>query len=233
MTDKLIYGREQLNEEFISYKKRLEETRNVLNNTLKNKLEIVEARENAEIINKKNKTAYKKYKKKEFKRLIQNIAQVTAVFGIPMFLCNFSIFTFDVHTLNIVLGSLIGFGDLSLIGVHILDVNSFKKECPIIDKKSMSLLEDSLEEAYLDNEITKLIKDIKEIDDNVVITTVEGYLEDDHLYNAKTKEEIEYYGDSILNYQEQLNTMKYTFKNNKLVGSTINKSSSFSTNTTA
>lgn len=66
-------------------------------------------------------------------------------------------------------------------------------------------------------DITREIIDIKEIDDNVVITTVEGYLEDDHLYNAKTKEEIEYYGDSILNYQEQLNIMKYTFKNNKLV----------------
>ena len=185
MTDKLIYGREQLNEEFISYKKRLEETRNVLNNTLKNKLEIVEAKENAEIINKKNKTAYKKYKKEEFKRLIQNIAQVTAVFGIPMFLCNFSIFTFDVHTLNIVLGSLIGFGDLSLIGVHILDVNSFKKECPINNKKSMSLLEDSLKEAYLDNEITKLKKDIKEIDEKISKL-------DEVIVKEEPKEEIDY-----------------------------------------
>ena len=184
-TDKLIYGREQLNEEFISYKKRLEETRNVLNNTLKNKLEIVEAKENAEIINKKNKTAYKKYKKEEFKRLIQNIAQVTAVFGIPMFLCNFSIFTFDVHTLNIVLGSLIGFGDLSLIGVHILDVNSFKKECPINNKKSMSLLEDSLKEAYLDNEITKLKKDIKEIDEKISKL-------DEVIVKEEPKEEIDY-----------------------------------------
>ena len=102
-----------------------------------------------------------------------------------MFLCNFSIFTFDVHTLNIVLGSLIGFGDLSLIGVHILDVNSFKKECSINNKKSMSLLEDSLEEAYLDNEITKLKKDIKEIDEKISKL-------DEVIVKEEPKEEIDY-----------------------------------------
>lgn len=66
--------------------------------------------------------------------------------------------------------------------------------------------------------INREIIDIKEEKDEIVITTIEGIVEEENLYNILTKEQIENYsGDSIINYQESLNTISYRFKNHKLI----------------
>lgn len=69
-----------------------------------------------------------------------------------------------------------------------------------------------------DYNIIREIKDIKVIDGKVLIVTVEGVLKNHQLFNVLTDEEItDYKNDLILNYEDGLNTLIYTFKNNKLV----------------
>lgn len=169
MTEKLIYGREKLNDEFINHKNRLKEARIALNTRLEEKLEIVRKREESETQMLNNKATYKKYKKEERKKLLINLLQITATFGIPMLLCKFPMLpiSLNTHAITIVLGSLIGFGDLVLIGIHMVDIADFKKECHINNKDVMSYLEESTAEAVLDNEIIELKKDIKEIDEKI------------------------------------------------------------------
>lgn len=197
MAEKLIYGREQLNDEFINHKKRLEETRNVLNKALNDKLEVVEEKEQREIRKVKNKATYKKYKKEERKKLLINLLQITAVFGIPMILCKFPMLpiSLNTHAINIVLGSLIGFGDLALIGIYMTDIIDFKKECHINEKNTLSYLEDSMEEAYLDNEISKLKKDIEEIDKKIAKldeVIIKEQSQEEQIKEEQTKSEIDY-----------------------------------------
>ncbi len=70
----------------------------------------------------------------------------------------------------------------------------------------------------VENNIIREIKDIKVIDDKVMIVTVEGILKNHSLYNVLTDEEVsDYKNDLIINYEDELNTMIYTFKDNKLV----------------
>lgn len=169
MTEKLIYGREQLNEEFIHHKNRLEEARTALNTKLEEKLEIVRKREESEAQMLNNKASYKKYKKEERKRLFINLLQITATFGIPMLLCKFPMLpiSLNTHAINIVLGSIIGFGDSVLIGIYMVDIADFKKECHIDNKDVMSYLEESTNEAVLDNEIIELKRNIQELDEKI------------------------------------------------------------------
>lgn len=67
--------------------------------------------------------------------------------------------------------------------------------------------------------IMREISSIAVINDNVVIETVEGIVGTNKLFNVLSLEEIiPYNGDSLLNYQEALNKVVYTFKKNgKLV----------------
>ena len=69
-----------------------------------------------------------------------------------------------------------------------------------------------------DNNIEREIKDIKVVDNNVMIMTVEGVVKDHKLYNIITNEEvIDYKEDSLLKYEDKLNTLIYTFKDSKLI----------------
>ena len=70
-----------------------------------------------------------------------------------------------------------------------------------------------------DSNIKREIIDIKEIDGDVIITTVEGIVKNNKLYNILDKNEIEEYkGDSITNYKNQLNVNKYRFKDGIFIG---------------
>lgn len=70
-----------------------------------------------------------------------------------------------------------------------------------------------------DNNIEREIKDIKVVNDKVQIMTVEGVVKDNKLYNILTNDEvIEYNGSSLIKYEKELNTLIYTFKDNKLIG---------------
>ncbi len=56
------------------------------------------------------------------------------------------------------------------------------------------------------------------VDNNLIkISTVEGLIKDNKLFNILTNEEIKkYHNDSLTNYQDKLNKITYTFKNEKL-----------------
>jgi len=65
--------------------------------------------------------------------------------------------------------------------------------------------------------ITREIIDIKNDNNKVSIKTVEGIIIDGELKNVLSKEVIEDYdGESIIDYQDKLNTITYIFNNNKL-----------------
>ena len=64
--------------------------------------------------------------------------------------------------------------------------------------------------------IEREIIDIK-TGDNIVITTVEGLIIDNKLFNVVDGSEIENYSGPISNYKEYLSTVKYTFKDGKLL----------------
>ena len=69
-----------------------------------------------------------------------------------------------------------------------------------------------------DSNIRREIKDIKLDDGKVVITTIEGIVKDNKLYNVISNEEVaDLTDDSIIKYEDKLNKMVYTFKNNKLI----------------
>ena len=59
---------------------------------------------------------------------------------------------------------------------------------------------------------------IEEIEDEVAITTIEGVIRDNKLYNVISDEEIEDFAhNSLTNYQDKLNKITYVFKDGKLV----------------
>ena len=69
-----------------------------------------------------------------------------------------------------------------------------------------------------ENNIKREIKDIKVDGEEAIVTTVEGVVKDNKLYNVISNNEItEYKGDSLLKYEDKLNILNYTFKNNKLI----------------
>lgn len=68
-----------------------------------------------------------------------------------------------------------------------------------------------------DNNIKREIKDIKVDGSEVIITTIEGVVIDNKLRNVISNEEIEYNNDSLIKYEDKLNKVIYTFKNNKLI----------------
>ena len=69
-----------------------------------------------------------------------------------------------------------------------------------------------------DSDIKREIKDIKVDGNEIVITTIEGIVKDNKLYNIISNDEIaNYNGDSLLKYENELNKLIYTFKNNKLI----------------
>ena len=65
--------------------------------------------------------------------------------------------------------------------------------------------------------IKREITDIKVSDDKVIITTVEGLIKDNKLYNILDNTLIEEYEDSLLKCNDKLNKITYVFKNNKLI----------------
>lgn len=65
--------------------------------------------------------------------------------------------------------------------------------------------------------IAREIIDIKKKDNTITITTIEGLIKNNKLYNILTNVEIKkYQNDSLINYQNKLNKVVYTFKDNKL-----------------
>ena len=69
-----------------------------------------------------------------------------------------------------------------------------------------------------DSNIKREIKDIKLDGKNVIITTIEGLVKDNKLYNILTNDEIvEYKEDSLLKYEDKLNKLVYTFNGSKLI----------------
>ena len=70
--------------------------------------------------------------------------------------------------------------------------------------------------------IKREIIDVKIEQNKVLITTIEGLVKDDKLYNVVDNKEVsDYKKDSITNYQDKLNKLTYTFLDEKLVS--INK----------
>ena len=56
-------------------------------------------------------------------------------------------------------------------------------------------------------------------DDDVIITTVEGYLDNGKLYNVLTNKKVSSYktGTSLSKYKNKLNVVKYTFNDEHLI----------------
>ena len=69
-----------------------------------------------------------------------------------------------------------------------------------------------------ESNIEREIKEIKEDNNTVTITTVEGVVKDNKLYNIISNDEVtEYKGDSLIKYENKLHKVVYTFKDNKLI----------------
>ena len=69
-----------------------------------------------------------------------------------------------------------------------------------------------------DNNIEREIKDIKVDGNEIIITTVEGVVKDNKLYNILSNSLVEEYNeDSLLKYEDKLNKLIYTFKDSKLI----------------
>ena len=69
-----------------------------------------------------------------------------------------------------------------------------------------------------DTLIEREIINIEEVDDEILITTIEGVIRDGKLYNVITNEEVEDFAhNSLTNYQDKLNKITYIFKDGKLL----------------
>lgn len=67
--------------------------------------------------------------------------------------------------------------------------------------------------------IKREVLDIKLEENKIIITTVEGLIKNNKLYNIVNMKEIEdYKEEDLLKYADDLNRVMYIFKNNKLVG---------------
>ena len=67
----------------------------------------------------------------------------------------------------------------------------------------------------VNSNIKREIIDIKEKEDDVIITTIEGLVKDNKIYNILTNKEVGN-GNDLVKYKDKLSTVNYTFKNNKL-----------------
>ena len=84
--------------------------------------------------------------------------------------------------------------------------------------KSMEAYMTSSLLVHAESNIKREIKDIKLDGGNVIITTIDGLIKDNKLYNIITNDEIkDYKEDSLLKYEDKLNKLVYTFKDNKLI----------------
>ena len=95
------------------------------------------------------------------------------------------------------------------------DFDFNKNNIRYIDKLASYITSSQLEKKI--SNIKREIIDIKVNDNEVSITTVEGLILNNKLYNAVTKEEIlKYKNDDLINYQDLLNKITYVFKDGKL-----------------
>ena len=87
--------------------------------------------------------------------------------------------------------------------------------------KYMSKLESYISDSLLkksESNIKSEIIDIKVEDTQIVVTTIEGIIKDEKLYNVLTNKEIKTYKkDSLTKYKDKLNRVVYTFENGKLL----------------
>lgn len=68
-----------------------------------------------------------------------------------------------------------------------------------------------------ETKIKREIIDIQVSENSIMITTVEGIVSDNKLYNVVSKNEVKKYkNDSLVNYKDDLTTITYTFKENLL-----------------
>lgn len=82
--------------------------------------------------------------------------------------------------------------------------------------KLKSYVSDSIFEKNNSNIVREVI-DIKVDNNTISITTIEGLVVDNELYNPKTKEEIDdEFSGNLLDYQNSIETITYVFDNNKL-----------------
>ena len=66
--------------------------------------------------------------------------------------------------------------------------------------------------------IKREIADIKEEDGKILITTVEGFVKDNKIYNIMSNNEVNDYDEnSLIKYADDLNRVVYIFENNKLI----------------
>ena len=87
--------------------------------------------------------------------------------------------------------------------------------------KYIKKLESYISDTILTESKTNIKREIINIetkDDEVMITTIEGIVKKDKLYNVTTSKEVtSYKQDSLKNYESKLNKVTYTFKDNKLI----------------
>ncbi len=70
----------------------------------------------------------------------------------------------------------------------------------------------------ISSNIKREIIDIKVDDNNIVITTIEGLVKDNKLYNIVNEKEVKNYNkDELKKYEDKLNEVIYTFKDGKLI----------------
>ena len=76
-------------------------------------------------------------------------------------------------------------------------------------------LDSYISDKLIEKNDTNILREIISIvvDDKVTITTVEGLYKDDKLYNILTEEEVVDSDNNILEYQDELTTVKYIFDN--------------------
>ena len=100
-----------------------------------------------------------------------------------------------------------------------LEYKSFKYDgCSFkyIESKDMFI---SFSKPFTGINIEREIIDIKEENNNVIIKTVEGYFNDNRLFNIKSNKEVSDYKkeDKLSIYVKKLNTITYTFNNDYLI----------------
>ena len=104
------------------------------------------------------------------------------------------------------------FGDDYSSGTFLYDSNKIRYVKAMESYMTTSLL------VREENTIKREIKDIKVDGKEITITTIEGLVKDNILYNIISNEEIDDYDDnSLIKYEDKLNKLVYTFKNNQLI----------------
>ena len=163
MENKLIYGREQLNEELINKRNHFEESKNVLEKLLEEKVEISKKNEQMRKEIDINNKIYKNYKKQELKRLIVNLLQVIGIFGGVGLLCNIPLIS-NPYIINVIISVLGGFGCTALISEYIYNITNYKKECNRSNNERIKFLNENDNVCY---EISKINNDLTDINEKI------------------------------------------------------------------